>query len=59
MQEKRRIAKESVFRGSTDYMEYGLEFNHGYYGARKFWASEGWETTKSNESSGFCLGSIC
>ncbi|RSL61891.1 hypothetical protein CEP54_006025 [Fusarium duplospermum] len=30
-------------------MEYGLEFGHGYYGARDFWASEGWEPTKANE----------
>ncbi|RMJ10590.1 hypothetical protein CDV36_009803 [Fusarium kuroshium] len=49
VQEKRRIAKESGFYGSTDYMEYGLEFDHGYYGAREFWASEGWEPTKTNE----------
>jgi hypothetical protein len=49
VQEKRIIAKERGFYGSTDYMEYGLEFDHGYYGARKFWASEGWEPTKANE----------
>ncbi|RSL85289.1 hypothetical protein CEP51_003386 [Fusarium floridanum] len=49
VQEKRRMAKESGFYGSTDYMEYGLEFDHGYYGARKFWVSEGWEPTKTNE----------
>ncbi|KAH7271046.1 hypothetical protein B0J15DRAFT_388942 [Fusarium solani] len=49
VQGKRRIAKERGFYGSTDYMEYGLEFDHGYYGARKFWASEGWEPTKANE----------
>ncbi|RSM18171.1 hypothetical protein CDV31_002896 [Fusarium ambrosium] len=49
VQEKRRIAKDSGFYGSTDYMEYGLEFDHGYYGAREFWASEGWEPIKTNE----------
>ncbi|WAO86393.1 F-box domain-containing protein [Fusarium falciforme] len=49
VQEKKIIAKERGFYGSTDYMEYGLEFGHGYYGAREFWASEGWEPTKANE----------
>lgn len=49
VQEKRIVAKERGFYGSTDYMEYGLEFDHGYYGAREFWASEGWEPTKANE----------
>lgn len=48
-QEKMIIAKESGFYGSTDYMEYGLEFGHDYYGAREFWASEGWGPTKANE----------
>ncbi|KAI8682584.1 F-box domain-containing protein [Fusarium sp. Ph1] len=49
LQEKKRIDKERGFYGSTDYMGYGLEFDHGYYGARVFWASEGWEPTKANE----------
>ncbi|KAF4989932.1 hypothetical protein FDECE_14546 [Fusarium decemcellulare] len=47
--EKRRIAKETGFSGSTDYMDYGLEFDHAYFGARGFWLSEGWEPTKANE----------
>ncbi|KAJ3520408.1 hypothetical protein NM208_g13719 [Fusarium decemcellulare] len=47
--EKRRITKETIFSGSTDYMDYGLEFDHEYFGAREFWLSEGWEPTKANE----------
>ncbi|KAF4458779.1 f-box domain cyclin [Fusarium albosuccineum] len=47
--EKRRITKDTGFSGSTDYMDYGLEFNHEYLGAREFWVSEGWEPTKANE----------
>lgn len=47
--ESSRLAKETGFYGSSDYMDYGLESEHKYYGAREFWASEGWMPTRLNE----------
>ncbi|KAH7145442.1 hypothetical protein B0J13DRAFT_622189 [Dactylonectria estremocensis] len=47
--EKARLSKKTGFYGSSDYMDYGLEFEHDYEGAREFWASEGWTATRGNE----------
>ncbi|KAL5610703.1 hypothetical protein FOBRF1_006820 [Fusarium oxysporum] len=47
--ESRMIAKATGFYGTGDYMNYGMEFDHDYYGAREFWAFEGWMQTRANE----------
>ncbi|KAH7165228.1 hypothetical protein EDB81DRAFT_678918 [Dactylonectria macrodidyma] len=52
--EKARLSKKTGFYGSSDYMDYGLEFEHDYEGAREFWASEGWTPTVDNESQWYC-----
>ncbi|KAH7237868.1 hypothetical protein B0J15DRAFT_538423 [Fusarium solani] len=47
--ESRRIAEATGFYGTGDYMNYGMEFDHDYCGAREFWAFEGWMQTRANE----------
>ncbi|KAF7547423.1 hypothetical protein G7Z17_g7744 [Cylindrodendrum hubeiense] len=38
-----RIANQEGINSTSDYASYGLEYKHNYYGARRFWTSEGWE----------------
>lgn len=47
--ESKRLTKASGFCGADDYMNYGMEYEHGYYGAREFWRFGGWEVAASNE----------
>lgn len=49
VKESRRVAKESGYYGTGDFMNYGMEYDHGYYGAREFWAFDGWMQTRTNE----------
>jgi len=45
------IAKEvkKLYGNPIDYGRYGLEFDHGYYGARRAWAYLDWEVDNRNE----------
>ena len=49
MAEMYRIADRGGINGTTSYASYGLEFDHNYYGARRFWGYQGWEVYAANE----------
>ncbi|KAH7013885.1 hypothetical protein EDB80DRAFT_836100 [Ilyonectria destructans] len=44
-----RIADQGGINGTSSYASYGLEFDHDYYGARRFWTYQGWEVCAANE----------
>lgn len=47
--EMHRIADQGGINGTSSYGSYGLEFDHDYYGARRFWTYQGWEVCAANE----------
>lgn len=49
LEQRYRIADKGGINGTSSYASYGLEFDHGYCGARRFWGYQGWEVCAANE----------